>query len=129
MATQPIRKLPSNKTYATVTLTTVGSGQSDVIDLGGHIPCSIEMSTAWTTANLTFLGAVSSTLSMSSVYVTSAAVELTYVTSASYVLALDPTPLQGLRYIQLRSGSGAAPVAQAATRTINLGLNSLEPTK
>lgn len=129
MATNPIRKLPSNKTYATATVTTSTDGLSDVIDLGGHQLSAIQMSTAWTGANMTFMGSVSSTAAMASVYATTAVTELTYATSASVLVAIDPTALKGLRYLQIRSGTAGTPVAQAAARSILLGLNSFEPTR
>jgi hypothetical protein len=125
MATRPIKSTVTARTYATATVTTAADGLSDVIDLCGYSLCSIQMSTGWSTADMTFKGAVSSSASMGSIYKTTASVELTYVTSASYIHAVDPTELAGLRYVQLRSGTAAAAVAQAASRTVILGLAKL----
>lgn len=129
MATNPDRKLGGAKTYATVTVTTAADGLSDVIDLGGLGVRSIEMSTAWTNASLTFMGAVKSTDTMSSVRVTTGGTELTYTTTGGYVLNVDPDNFSGLRYLQARSGTTATPVAQAAARTLYFGLSGIDEVK
>ena len=129
MADNPIRPVGGKKTYATVTITTEVDGLSNVIDLGGLAPRSIEMSSAWTTANLTFMGAVSSTDRMKSVRTSTAGLETTHVTTVGYVLALNPDNFAGLRYLQARSGSTTTPVAQAAARALYLGLTGVDECK
>ena len=129
MATFPIRKIPGLKSYATATVTTETDGLSDVIDIGGFALRSVQMSSAWTAANLTFMGAVSSSGSMKSVRVTTAATELTYVTSAGYTLSINPEYTAGLRFIQARSGTTAVPVAQAVARELILGLSAVDNPK
>lgn len=126
MATFPIRKIPALKTYATATITTETDGLSDVIDIGGHALRSVQMSSAWTAANLTFMGAISSSASLKSVRVTTAATELTYATTVGYVLSVNPEYTAGLRFLQVRSGTTAVPVAQAAERAVILGLSAVD---
>jgi len=126
MATQPIKTTGGNKTYAVTTVTTEATGLSDIIDLGGLSVRSIEMSSAWTAASLTYMGAVSSTDRMKSVRTTTAAIELTHVTSSGYVINVQPLNFAGLRYLQVRSGTTATPVAQAAARTLYLGLTKVD---
>ena len=125
MATNPTVISPRQKARATVTVSTEAAGVSDVIDIGGYDVVSVEMSTAWTAAYLTFNGAVSSSASVGKIYNTTAAssIELLYTTTASYQLSLDPNILSGFRYIQLASVSSlGAATAQAAARTLYLGL-------
>jgi len=129
MATLPIRKIPGLKSWATATVTTAADGLSDVIDIGGFGLRSIQMSTAWTAANMTFNGSVSSSASLKSVRVTTAATELTYVSSSGYIMNVNPNNFAGLRFIQLRSGTTAVPVAQAAARSIVLGLTAIDHPK
>lgn len=114
------------KHYQVVTVTTAATGLSDIIDIGSFCPRSIQMSTAWTTADITFMGAVSSTDYMGSVRKTTAGTEVTHVTSAVYTLTLDPEQFAGLRYLQIRSGTTTTPVAQAAERVLYLGLTPVD---
>ncbi len=73
MATFPIRSVPTKRTYSTATITTAADGLSDVIDLGGHNLCGIQQTTAgWTAADLTFMGAASSSAAMASIRSTTA---------------------------------------------------------
>ena len=124
MATQPNTPgTPSRRTYATATVTTAADGLSDVVDLGGLALSSIQMSTTWTAANLTFKGSASSSAVMNSIYHTTATVELTYLTSASIAHIVDPAFFAGIRFLQLRSGTSATPVAQAAARSVIIGLS------
>lgn len=126
MATKPDQIAGGWKSKATVTVTTAATGLSDIIDIGGLAPRSVEMSSAWTTANITFMGAVSSTDAMKSVRHSTAGTEVTYVTTVGYVVSLNPEYFAGLRYIQVRSGSTTTPVAQAASRTLYLGLSAVD---
>ena len=129
MADFPIRSIPTQKTYATATVTTSTDGLSNVIDLGGHTVNSIQMSTAWTAANLTFAGSVNSSAEMMTVRHTTACTELTYATTDNYQVTVDPYLLSGLRYLQVRSGTAGTPVAQAAERVLILGLTPVNPIK
>jgi len=126
MATKPDQIAGGWKSKATVSVTTAATGLSDIIDLGGLTPRSVEMSTAWTNANITFMGAISSTNNMKSVRHSTASTEVTYVTTAARIVSLNPEYFAGLRYIQVRSGSTATPVAQGAARTLYLGLTAVD---
>ena len=123
MATQAKTISPSRRTYAIATVTTGTDGLSDVVDLGGLTLSSIQTSTDWTAASITFKGSASSSAAMGSVYHTTAAVELTYATTPSMTHVLDPAFFTGLRFIQIRSGTSAVPVAQAAARSVIIGLS------
>ena len=126
MATNPTKSVLGQKSRATVTISTATTGLSDIIDIGNYGVRSIEMSAAWTAASITFMGAASSTAAMKSVRTTTASLELTYISSQGYVMAVDPTHFSGMRYLQLRSGSTATPVAQVAARTVYLGLTKVD---
>jgi hypothetical protein len=125
MATQPKTITPCRKTYAIATVSTSTDGLSDVVDLGGMSLSSIQNATDWTAASFTFKASASTTATMNSVYHTTAAVELTYGTTPSMFHVLDPAFFAGMRYIQIRSGTSAVPVAQAAARSVILGLSPL----
>lgn len=121
MPTFPNVRHPSGRAIATATVTTSTDGLSDVIDLGGGCLVSIETSTVgWTSADITFRGSNQSSAAMRDIY--SNGTELTYATTASRAMTFPPEDLLGFRFIQLRSGTAAAPVAQAAARTVVLGL-------
>ena len=122
MATQAKTISPSRRTYAIATVTTGTDGLSDVVDLGGLTLSSIQMATAWTAAGITFKGSASSSDAMGSIYHTTGTIELTYATTPSMTHVLDPAFFSGIRFIQIRSGTSATPVAQAAARSVVLGL-------
>lgn len=125
--TQPIKPYPGHKTYATAIITTEADGLSDVIDLGGLQLNSVQMSTAgWTNAGLTFRGSAKSSDEMQSIYHTTAAIELNYASSASYAVSVDPKLFAGYRFIQLRSGVDGTAVAQAAARSVILGMDRID---
>lgn len=121
MATFPVPPIPSQRGLATATVTTSTDGLSDVIDIGGYCLVGIETSTVgWTAGDMTFRGSNQSSAAMRDVY--SNGTELTYATTASRAMTFPPEDLLGFRFIQLRSGTAATPVAQAAARTVKLGL-------
>lgn len=129
MATQPIKNIGTTKTYATATVSTAATGLSNVIDLSGYSVASIQMTTAWTAANITFMASVSSSATMQSVRHTTACTELTYASTNSQQVVLDQYLFSGQRYLQVRSGSTASPVAQAAERALIIGLTPVNPFK
>ncbi len=126
MATQPIVKYGGHKTYVAASVTTAADGLSDAIDIGGYSLKSIQISTAWTTADLTFRASAKTTDEMMSVYHTTAGTELTYTSSASYAISVNPVIFEGFRYVQLRSGIDGSAVAQAAAREVILGLDRID---
>lgn len=122
-ATGPNRPKPSSRAFATVDISTAADGASDVINLTGLTLSSIQMSTAWTDAGIGFQGNVDGSTNYYPVY-DSAGNHLVYPTSASRLVAFDPAALSGLQVLQLVSKTTAGvAVAQAATRTVKLGLS------
>ena len=122
--------LPNNPrgggAFATATVTTSTDGLSDVIDLGGAGVRSIQVSTAWTAASMTFKASIDSSANMQTVRVSTACTELTYNSTANYSMAINSEFLSGFRFLQIRSGTAATPVAQAAARTIKIGLRNVD---
>ena len=117
----PVKRIPSLKSYASVTISTAADGLSPVLDLGGHDIHSYCMSTDWTAAGLTFRGSHRSTDFIYDIY-TSTGGELTHTVGANQLITFaNVAQLEGLRYIQFRSGTAAVPVAQAAARTLCIG--------
>lgn len=126
-ATGPYPKIPNNRGFATVDISTAADGIGDFINLTGLTLSAIQMSTAWTDAGIGFRGCVDESTTTYPVYDT-AGNFLTYQTSASRVVAFDPAVFAGLSKIQLVSQTTAGvAVAQAATRTIKLGLAPTVP--
>ena len=120
----PVKRIPSLKTYASLNVSTEADGLSDILDLGGHDIRSFCISSGWTAASVTFRGAHRSTDYMFDIY-TSTGGELAYTVDASRLVLLDGVGrFEGLRYIQFRSGTVAVPVAQAAARTLCIGLSA-----
>jgi hypothetical protein len=128
MPTYPNKKTPDQRSFAAATVTTAADGLSDVIDCGGLTLAAIKMSTAWTDAPLMLLGSFDSSASMFPLFTTTGG-RLTHQTSASRMLTFDPAPFAGLRFLQLASGDSSTAVAQAAARTVTLGLASYQPIK
>ena len=110
--------------FASLTVTTEADGLSDVIDLNGDTLSSIQMSTAWTDAAITFRGALDSTSNMMDVF-TSTGLEVSYTTTDNRTLNFDPNFWVGIRFLQLRSGATGAAVAQGAARTIKIATRPL----
>lgn len=128
MATTPVLNTPNQRTFVSLTISTAADGLSTVLDCGGMVVASIQMSTAWTTADLTFLGSPVSSATLQDLY-TSTGGALTFVTTALHNVTCDPFPFSAMRFIQLRSGTTATAVAQAAARTIGISLIPYGPIK
>jgi hypothetical protein len=113
--------------------TTIDSAASvtdtlDLYDLGYDTRLKligIEIDTPWTDANLTFLvgdqaGASATLAEMFEMDGT--AVTCTVDSTMNNYFALKPVLFAGLRFLQIRSGTQATPVAQGDERTIKLYL-------
>jgi len=102
----------------------IPAGQSlgTPVATSGYGVCFIVLPPAWTDAPLTVQGATEegAPTSWSDLY-DHLGNEVVFVAAASRALALPPTLLLGWRWLRLRSGVAAAPVVQAADRTILLG--------
>ena len=120
----PVKRIPTLKSYASVAITTEADGLSPILDLGGHDLHSYCMSTDWTAASMTFRGSHRSTDFMYDIY-TSTGGEVSHIVGANQLITFsNPAQFEGLRYIQFRSGTAAVPVAQAAARTLCIGLSA-----
>lgn len=119
----PDGKLPTKRQTCTVSISTEATGLSDAINFGGGTISSIAMSTGWTDASLTFQGSLDGT-NYYDVY-TSTGGEVSYSTTASRALVFDPIFWAAFSSIKVRSGTAAIPVAQAAARTLTIGLQAL----
>lgn len=117
-----LRGKPSSRSFATVDLSTAANGISDPVSLSGLTLSAIQMPSSWTDAKLGFRGSLDGSTNFVDVYNTSGDF-LTFSTSASRIISFDPLQFAGFETIQLVSETSAgAAVAQAATRTIILGL-------
>lgn len=118
MANRPTDKFPAFISSVSIALSTAADGLSDVADLVGGALAAIEMSTAWTDAVITFKGGRTSS-ELFDIY-GSTGDEVTITTTGNRMVTVDPVLFAGVRYWQVRSGTGAAAVAQAAARTLKL---------
>lgn len=134
MATFASKRTPDQRDYVSLALSTAASGLSDVADLGGLSLAAIEMSTAWTAADIAFLGSAQSSAALKEVWRaadSTAPVQAIYATTASRVIGLNSDLFRGLRFLQVGSISTAstAAVAQAAARTLTLVCSPFGPIK
>jgi hypothetical protein len=93
-----------------------GASLSNIIDLGGQTLARIRIPSAWTAANITFLVGSAAPLP----YYDELGNEITVVAGADRSIRMPPLDWDGVRYIQLRSGTLAVPVPQAADRLITV---------
>ena len=120
MATHvPSRPTSSPVEFITVTISTAADGLSGSVDLTGHVLVGVQMSTAWTAAGITFAAATTDAGTYQAVY-GSTGDELTLTTDASRYVNLSPLTSVSYRHLKVRSGTNSVPVAQAATRTLQL---------
>lgn len=116
------RPRPSNRSSATISLTTAADGASEQINLTGLKLVGISMPASWTDAKLGFQNSVDGS-TFQSVYNT-AGDHLTYATSANRTVIFDPAVTVGLQLIKVVSETSAGvATAQAATRTLKLILS------
>ena len=123
-ADDPKFPTPSDRTYASVSLSTAANGQSDAITLTGRRPAAIQLSTAWTAAHLGFQGSVDGGTTFAPLY-NSDGTRLQHTVAASRLIGFDSAPFAGLTHLKLVSESTAgAAVAQGAARTLKVGLTA-----
>lgn len=117
-----LKPRPSNRSSATISLTTAADGASESINLTGLVLTGVSMPASWTDAKLGFQNSVDGS-TFQSVYNT-AGDHLTYATSANRTVIFDPAVTVGLQLIKIISESSAGvATAQAATRTLKLILS------
>lgn len=97
-----------------------GESLSDVLDIKGYKLISIEMPIDWDLADLTFQ-ASSDGIYFKDVYNDSGE-EVTVTADGNRIINIDNNAgaLASLRFIKLRSGTAAVPVAQTADREIKI---------
>lgn len=100
------------------------NANTDKINLGGLRLFGIVMPAAWTAANLTFQASLDGGTTWNNVKDATGA-EVTVVASASDCVVWLPAAFSALPMLKLRSGPAAAPVNQAADRTLQLILRSV----
>lgn len=118
-----LRPRPSNRTSATVSLSTAADGASEQINLTGLSLSGILMPASWTDARIGLQCSIDGS-TFTPVYNT-AGDHLTYLTSANRVMTFDNTDnFAGLQLIKIVSETTAGvAVAQAAVRTLKLVLS------
>lgn len=125
MATFADKHTPDQRAKLSLTMTTAATGLTDVGDMGGLRLAAIQMSTAWTNADLIFkVGQSSGNLDNFYRLLSSSSlpVMLQMVTTANYTIGMDNFPFDAFRFIQLGglAAGGTTAVTQAAERTIDL---------
>lgn len=105
--------------YKDVTISS-GASLSTVIPLVGYLVVGVIMPAAWTAATLTFQ-ATRDDAAFFDVYSDTAEKSMTAAGANRHIIVL-PEDFAGMHTIRLRSGTSAAPVNQAANRTITLVL-------
>lgn len=107
--------------------TTIASGASlspaidlsQYIDVGSYRMLGIQMPSAWTAADLTFLGSLDG-VTYTNISVSGS--ELEVDAAANLYLPLDPSIFGFLQFLKIRSGTSGSPVVQGALRTLGLNL-------
>jgi hypothetical protein len=104
----------------------IASGQSlsGVIALGTKSLVAVDVPPGFTGTALTFQAGAASSGPWRNVY-TAAGTELSITVGADRWVVLDPAAFAGAAYLKVRSGSAAAPSAQAADTTLGLVLGVL----
>jgi hypothetical protein len=125
MASSPISSL---KGIDSTLISTGATGLTPVIDLTGRTLTAIGMSTAWTAGVMTFQASTGSTATFRNVY-GSTGNELTLTTTANRHVAVDSNLFRSIRFLKIRSGTGATPVVQATARTLSVFSDALSAIK
>lgn len=110
----------------TVTVTTSTDGLSEAVALRGNTLVGIYMPSAWTSANVSFLGSHDDTTYYSVYGSTGDEIVISGAsTSAARYFPLDPADYAGLDYLKVRSGGSTGETAQGASRSVVLALRSI----
>jgi len=134
VASFPTKRTPDQRDRLDLLITTEVDGLSDVGDLGGLRLAGLEMSTAWTAADLGFKGSPISSANMYDIYRvadSTAPVLFQLVTTGSRLIGFNSQAFDGIRFLQLISlaAGGSTAVAQGAARTVRLLLAPPGPIK
>lgn len=114
---QPTKAIPVEKvlSFAAVTIANGGTVSSDII-CNGLALVGIQLPAALTGIALTFKGSVDGT-TFQPIYDTTSGTALSYTVAAGHYVAVDPAPFQGLKALQIVSGS-----AEGAARSFTVSL-------
>ena len=130
----PDRNSPDQKARGTVAISTNADGitGADVLDCGGLVLCGMEISTASSDANYTFRGGRTTGTLQTLVNSTGDAITkgstVAGVTPGKTIV-FDPAPFAGIRFLQVFSGTSAAPIAGSTGATMGLLLAPFAPIK
>ncbi len=100
-----------------------GAALSPAVDLTAYTLVAIQLPSSWTAAGLTFQAAHDNQ-NFGNLYDKNGEYLFSAVDANRYLIC-DPSAFAGIRYLKIRSGTGAAPVNQGAERTITLVLRGL----
>ena len=131
----PDRRTPNQRSFGTVAISTNADGitGADVLDCGGLTFCGMQISTGSSDANYTFRGG--NTTGTLQTLVNSTGDAITKGSTVAGVMpgktiVFDPAPFAGIRYLQVFSGTSAAPLAGATTGlTMGIFLTPFGPVK
>ena len=99
-----------NRTIVVATIAN-GASLSDAVNLRGEVLVGIRMPAVWDAANLTFQVSMDNVTYLNA-YDILGAEEVVTVTAASTHIWVHPDDLAGWRWVKVRSGTVALPVAQ-----------------
>lgn len=100
-----------------------GTALSAAVDLSAYTLVAIQLPSAWTAAGLTFQAA-NDNQNFGDVYDQTGEHAFAAVAANRYLIC-DPSAFAGVRYLKIRSGTGASPVNQGADRVLTLVLRGL----
>ena len=100
-----------------------GTALSPAVDLTAYTLVAIQLPAGWTAAGLTFQAA-NDNQNFGDVYDKTGEYAFAAV-DVNRLLVCDPSAFAGIRYLKIRSGTGAAPVNQGADRVLTLVLRGL----
>jgi len=105
-----------SNTTATIAATASLSPQ---VDIGPGRLVGLLVPSGWTAANITFQASPDGGVTWGNLF-TSLGAEVTVVAVAGQFNAIDPTYLQGVVSLKVRSGTSGSPVAQTAAVAVTL---------
>jgi hypothetical protein len=129
----PKSSFPGSKTWASQALSTNADGitGADLVDSAGGTLAGIELSSNSTDANYSLRASIDSTANLKTVLNSTGGV-VTFGTTAAGVssnriITFDPSPYEGLRYLQVMSGTTAAPIPAAAGSEVKIYFSDRNP--
>lgn len=120
--------------YTKVVTITAGASLSSAVYVGGLQLVSIQLPSTWTTAGITFQGALDGSgnegdAGLNATFVnlqTSAAAELAVSSiAASFIITVANLNIDSMRWLKIRSGTSGSPVTQVSSVNVLLGFSDL----